>query len=128
MEKLKKKKNRLGKWFAPSPRDLLSAQPPDGRSSCVEDSRGLARAQRPRQAFPLLICGDSLTNAAVWHQDGGGWKDVSGPVSIQELMGVFPDGGRGKQVHIHLLFRVDKPLRLGKAPPFTTRAEFTATF
>lgn len=94
MEKLKKKKKKTA-WangLHPLHVTYCLFKPPDGRSSCVEDSRGLARAQRPRQAFPLLIFGDSLTNAAVWHQDDGGWKDVLGPGSIQELTGVFPDG------------------------------------
>lgn len=94
----------------------------------MEERRELARAQRSHQAFSLLIFGDSLTNAAIWHQDHGGWKDVSSLVLIQELKCVFLEGGLGGRVQRHLLFCVDKPLNLGRAPYLTTSAEFTVTF
>lgn len=55
-------------------------------------------------------------------------EDTSGLVLIQELKCVFPGGGGGGRVQMHLLLCAGKPPSPGRAAHLTTSSEFTGAF
>ena len=91
---------------------------PDGHYSFVEGRRALARAQRPHQAFSLLIFWNSLTNGVIWHQDPGESKGISGLVLIREMKCVFSWKGDGEDVSKYIFSSVQINPNPRRAPHF----------